>query len=62
MNAVFCVNGCISELPVQFLLDSGPAVPVVNLDVFKQQPIDKAKACVVGANGTPLVKRLSVYS
>ena len=54
MNAVFCVNGCIGELPVQFLLDSGAAVSVVNLNVVKQQPIDKAKTCAVGANGTPL--------
>ena len=49
MNAVFCVNGSISEQPIQFLLDSGAAVSVV-----RQQPITKAMTCAVGANGTPL--------
>ena len=27
---------------------------VVNVNVVKQQPTDKAKTCAVGANGTPL--------
>ena len=54
VNAVFCVNGWIGELPIQFLLDSDAAVSVVNHNVVKQQPIDKAKTCAVGTNGTPL--------
>ena len=54
MNAVFCVNGNIGELPIQFLIDSGTAVSVVNHNVVKQQPIGKAKICVLSANETPL--------
>ena len=54
VNTVFCVNGCIGELPIQFLLDSDAAVSVVNLNFVKQQPIDKAKTCTLGAIGTPL--------
>ena len=36
MNVVFCVNGYIGELPIQFLLDSGAAASVVNQNVVKQ--------------------------
>ena len=54
VNAVFCVNGSIHEQPIQFVLDSGAAVSVVNFSVVRQQSITKATTCVVGANGTPL--------
>ena len=54
MNAVFCVNGSISEQPMQFLLDSGAAVSVVNFNVVRQQSITKAMTFAVGANGNPL--------
>ena len=56
MNTVFCVNGSIGEQPsyIQFLLDSGAAVSVVNFSVVRRQSITKAMTCAVGANGTPL--------
>ena len=39
--------------PIQFLLDSGAAVLVVNFSVVRQQSITEAMTCTVGANGTP---------
>ena len=54
VNAVFCVNGSISEQPIQFLLDSAAAVSVVNFSVVRQQSITKATTCTVDANGAPL--------
>ena len=40
---------------IQFLLDSGAAVLVVNFSVVRQQSITEAMTCTVGANGTPFV-------
>ena len=41
VNAVFCVNGSIRDQPIQFLLDSGAAVSVVNFSVVRQQSLLK---------------------
>ena len=45
---------------IQFLLDSGAAVLVVNFSVVRQQSITEAMTCTVGANGTPFVGQSTV--